>query len=121
MVVASCFALLFACSSPTNVPEGIKNVDEMKPLVYDLMRADEYINNFVLRDTAKTRSKEQKRMYEQVFASYQISPADFYKSWSYYQQHPDINKILFDSLDAYANRLRNDQLAPKEVPKPIKP
>jgi hypothetical protein len=40
----------------------------------------------------------------------------FYASYKYYQQHPDIQKLLFDSLYENLNRKKPDTSRPKPVP-----
>jgi hypothetical protein len=86
------------------VPDDILPPDKIQPIVYDLLRADEYVNNFVLRDTLLKREEEAVKLYEQVFLIHKISSRDFYKSYKYYQAHPDKNKILIDSLNALVNK-----------------
>jgi hypothetical protein len=45
-------------------------------------------------------------MFQQVFAIHGITKDEFYKSYRYYEGHPDKNKILMDSVSAYATRQR---------------
>jgi hypothetical protein len=54
-------------------------------------------------------------LYEHVFTIHHISKEDFYKSYRYYQQHPDKNKVLFDSLYAVVNRKKIEEIKPKIV------
>jgi hypothetical protein len=100
LIIAS--ALMFACSS--SVPRGIIPPDEMKQIVFDLVRADQFIDNFVTKDTTANVKERRITLYEQVFAIHKVSREEFYKSYTYYQQNPDKNKVLFDSLNAYGNR-----------------
>jgi hypothetical protein len=95
-------SLLFSCSS--SVPRGIIGPDEMKQIVFDLIRADQFIDNYVTKDTTANVKERRITLYEQVFAIYKVSKEEFYKSYAYYQQHPDKNKVLFDSLNVYGNR-----------------
>ena len=46
--------------------------------------------------------------FQQVFDLYHITKEEFYKSYRYYEEHPDKNNILMDSLSAYANRQRQE-------------
>jgi len=98
-------SLLFACSS--SVPRGILPPDEMKQIVFDLVRADQFIDNYVTKDTTANIKERRITLYEQVFAIYKVSKEEFYKSYTYYQQNPDKNKVLFDSLNAYSNRRKS--------------
>ena len=78
----------------------------MKTIVFDLLKADSYVNNYVLRDTILKSKAQHIRMYEQVFLIHKISKKDFYNSLTFYQQRPKLNKELFDSTLSYANRQR---------------
>ena len=62
------------------------------------------INSYAIKDTTKNIKTQRITLYEQIFAIHKTNREEFYKSFKYYQQHPDKNKILFDSLNAYINR-----------------
>jgi hypothetical protein len=95
-----------ACTSG-KVPGGIIPPDKMKAIVFDLTKSDVYVNNYVLKDSSLKTKDQHIKIYEQVFLIHNITKQDFYKSLKYYQQHPNINKTLFDSTEAYANRQRD--------------
>ena len=101
-----CFLLLAVACSTNELPVNIIPPKEMKTLVFDLMKADTYVNNYVLKDTFLKSKSQHIKMYEQVFLIHKTTKKDFYNSLSYYQQHPRLNKALFDSTQAYANRQR---------------
>jgi len=46
--------------------------------------------------------------FQQVFNLHHITKEEFYKSYRYYEEHPDKNNILMDSLSAYAGRQRQE-------------
>ncbi len=108
--------ILLACSSP--VPKGIIPPHRMQQIVFDLIKADEFINNFVVKDSTVNIKTRRISLYEQVFNIHKVSKDYFYKSYRYYQQYPDKNKVLFDSLYAVANRKNSEELQPKAA-KPI--
>jgi hypothetical protein len=106
------FSLMFlccslACSSPNKIPEDVMGINEMKPLLWDMMRAGILAQNNKGRDTAGIR-KAAVANYEKVFAIYGTNKETFYRSYQYYMEHPDKHKILMDSVVAYANRKRVD-------------
>lgn len=105
MRLISIFFLIFftACSS-SPVPKGILPPKRMQKVVYDLIRIDEFINNFVVKDSTIDIKKKRSTLYEQVFKVNNTSRKQFYSSYTYYQQHPDIQKGLFDSLYESLNR-----------------
>jgi len=95
---------LFTACSQKPVPEGILAPAEMEKVVYDILKADEYINNFVSKDTTVNIKMKRSIIYEQVFKLHNTNRKDFFTSYKYYQEHPDIQKALFDSLLTTANR-----------------
>lgn len=101
-----------ACSSRP-VPREVLLPEQMQKIVLDLIKADEFINGFVVRDTTVNIKIKRSMLYAQVFTIHHTSREEFYKSYQYYQQHPDKHKIFFDSLYAEVNR-------PKEIAKPPK-
>jgi len=82
-------------------------VNEIKPLLWDMMRAGVLAQNKRGTDTAAIR-KEALKNYEKIFALYRTDKETFYKSYQYYIEHPDKHKVLMDSVVAYANRKRVD-------------
>lgn len=95
--------ILAACSS-SPVPRGILPPDKMQKVVYDLIRIDEFLNNFVFKDTTIDIKKKRSTLYEQAFKVHNTTRKQFYSSYKYYQEHPDLQKDLFDSLHESLNR-----------------
>ena len=58
--------LLISCAN-TDVPRDIIPPDRIRPILFDLLKADEYLNNFILKDTLLKRDKEAVKLYDQVF------------------------------------------------------
>lgn len=106
-LIISVLVLFYACSS-SPVPGGILPPKRMQLVVYDLIRVDEFINNFVAKDSAADIKKKRSSLYEQVFRVHNTNRKEFYSSYKYYQQHPDIQKGLFDSLFESLNRKKAD-------------
>ena len=80
--------------------------NDMKMIMWDMMKADEwYIRQFLKDSTLKTQ-KENIRLYEQVFAIHGITREKFYKSFQFYESRPPEFKLLLDSVELYANRER---------------
>jgi hypothetical protein len=105
LVILIC--LFVACKSPNKIPDNIIGIDKMKLIVWDMIRAGAFSENKFGKypDTLKIKTIE---MLQQVFAIHGISKDEFYKSYRYYEEHPDKNKILMDSVFAYATRQRQE-------------
>ncbi len=99
-----CLTVIFIGCSHSPVPGGILSPDKMEKVVYDLLKVDEYLNNFVAKDTTENIKMKRSILYEQVFKLHDTERKQFYTSYKYYQQHPDIQKTLFDSVSAKAGR-----------------
>ena len=110
-------AIIIGCSTDKQVPKGILEPDVMQKVVYDLLRADEFLANYKYKDTALNKRVEATKMYAQIFRIHGVTKEVFFKSYSYYQEHPDINKVMFDSLYNKANRRKIDSVLPAAVNK----
>lgn len=112
----SSMLIFLACSGP--VPKEILTPDKMQKTVYEIMQVDEYINTFVAKDSSVNLKSKRSIFYEQVFKFNNTTRNEFYISLKYYEQHPEIQKILFDSINAEANRKKVEM--PKVAPaKPL--
>ena len=107
--------LLAACRSPNKIPNDIIGIDKMKFIVWDMIRAGALAENQYGKDTGKAKLKSSDmlkfknvELFQQVFIVHKISKDQFYKSYRYYEEHADKNKILMDSVSAYANRQRQE-------------
>ena len=102
-----------SCNDSTKVSSGILPKDKMENLLWDMMLADRYSAQFLLKDSATKDVKlETMKLYEQVFQMHHITREQFVKNYKYYLSRPDISKVLFDSLSARGTRNR-DQIYKK--------
>jgi hypothetical protein len=97
--------VFIACTSgDTKIPKDVLPVDKMKLIVWDLTQAGAYANYLKEKDTS---TKHLNTMYmAEVLKLHHISKEDFFKSFKFYQSDPSLNKVLFDSVSAYAQRQR---------------
>ena len=89
--------ILFSCNTIT-VPKDVLPEKKMRAVLWDMMRADEWVNYERNRDTAVNQVTRSKELYQQVFQINGITAAQFKKSFQFYQNHPDLLKPLLDSL-----------------------
>lgn len=104
-----------ACSHSDKVPANILSPERMKPILWDMLAADQLV---LSRDVGKTDSLKDlaTNKFEEVFAAHKISKETFYKSFRYYEEHPDVLKVLFDSVSAYGTRMRGNLNTRKKLP-----
>ena len=94
------FFLFFGCIGKPKVPKGIISQNEMRKIMWDLMRADAYVSDFVMRDTTCDQKIESAILYEQIFGIHSTTREAFKKSLAFYEEHPDMLKPIADSLRA---------------------
>lgn len=87
-----------ACVRHDKIPKGIITQNEMRKLMWDLMRADAYISDFVMKDSTRNQKAETAVLYEQVFAIHSTTEGVFKRSLAFYQSRPDLLKVIADSL-----------------------
>jgi hypothetical protein len=104
------FFFFIACNLP-GLSKAM-SVDEMKIIMWDMMKADELNNLQATKDSGFAVKKMNFTYYEQVFKIHDITREEFYNSLKYYEAHPPLMKTLIDSLDQYAARERNKLYQP---------
>lgn len=107
-VVLLLVLFILGCSGPNAVPSGIIPDQKMETILWQLMQSDEYLNSFTSKDSLKKTSNARMKIYQQVFDLNKTSKAEFEKSYHYYLDHPDMIKIMFDSISIRAVRQRGD-------------
>ena len=85
----------------------------MRKLMWDLMRADAYVSDFVMKDSTRNQKAESAKLYEQVFTIHSTTEDIFKKSLAFYQNRPDLLKVITDSL-------RSDERKAQEYQRPDK-
>ena len=104
---------LFSSCQSNSVPSDIIAVEKMQTIMWQLIQSDEYVNTLVARDTTKKSSTERMKRYQQIFDLNKTSLAEFKKSYRFYIEHPDVTKVMFDSISAKASRERAQLYQPK--------
>jgi hypothetical protein len=116
IITAIAFLLMLfgSCSNEPKIPDDIIAPVKMKQVIWDLVRADEMVNVYVSTDTSANKPEKRTDFYQRVFQIHRINKQQFKKSFTFYQSHPDLLKIVLDS--AY-----NQAVKPVTLPKnPVK-
>jgi hypothetical protein len=104
MIRASIIALFFfSCTSKTKVPHNILPPYKMEKVLLDMLRADEFFNQKQI-DSATRDSFNRTNLYQSVFALHKTNKQAFKRSFTYYESHPDLLKIILDSMYSEANK-----------------
>jgi len=95
--------IVFSCGKSHN---SVLSIDEMKPIIWDMLNADNWYMQTSMMDTSFQNKKKNIIFYDKIFKQYDITKEQFYKSYSYYELHPVKMKILLDSVESYGTRAK---------------
>ncbi|HLK29163.1 MAG TPA: DUF4296 domain-containing protein [Puia sp.] len=114
--------LIIGCSNRESIPSGVIEKKEMEKILWDMIQADQFSKQFLLKDSAKKNvTLETLKLYDQIFQLHHITKEEFQKSYQFYISRPDIFKIVIDSISAQGNRrMRDVYQAPGQVAPPKK-
>ncbi len=115
--------ILFSCTK-SRVPKDILPPDKMEKILWDQMRADAFLKDYLSRDTANDLKRENMILQNKIFLKHQTTAKDFFKSYDYYLQNDFLIKNLLDSILAKEIRAnekekesqkikRNEQIIPE--------
>ncbi|HET9056221.1 MAG TPA: DUF4296 domain-containing protein [Chitinophagaceae bacterium] len=119
-VISFIFIFIFiACSGRPRIPKDVIKPEKMMLVMADVLKADALSEEKTRTITDSTVRKEVEiaKYYKQVFDIHNISKDDFFKSYNYYLQHPDIYKIILDSVNNRNERERKRILQKNSVEK----
>lgn len=107
------FLVFVACRKKPKVGEPLA-INDMKTIMWDIETADVWFNQIPLTDSVHKTRQMNIQLYEQVFASHNITRKQFYNSYQYYQTRPDKMKVLMDSVVAYGERVKASYKGPRK-------
>ena len=90
--------IFIGCTHSNKTPRGILSDDKMRFIIWDMLRADEYANNFLISDSTLDIKVEKAALYEQIFKLHSTKADVFKKSLTFYQTNPVLLKVIIDSL-----------------------
>lgn len=103
-----------ACMSKDKIPADILPPDKMQALLWDVIQADVFTNNFTSKDSSKNLVAENIKLQQQVFGYHKVTKESFYTSYHYYVEHTELMSALLDSMTARAERSRSGAIMKKE-------
>jgi hypothetical protein len=91
--------LIYACSDKDILPPGVLPKKQMREVMWDMIRAGEFLNGFVFnKDSALNKIEVSEKWYDKVYQLHKITKDEFEKSYAYYNSHPFLMKEMLDSL-----------------------
>lgn len=92
----------FGCKEKT--PSGILKPEKMQAVLWDVIKADAFTNEFIRKDSSNDAVKENVKLQQQIFAIHKISKKEFYDSYGYYKTNTVLFKNMLDSMVVQAER-----------------
>ena len=93
------FFFFVSCKDKNQLPHGVLPKEKMQEVLWSMIYAGEFLNAYVLNKDSVDRVAESSKIYGQVFQVHHITKEEFDKSYSYYREHPELMKVLLDSLN----------------------
>ncbi len=90
----------------------------MSSIVWDVLRAQSLANEIARKDSSLNVDSETKTLTQKVFEIHGITSSSFDKSYDWYSSHPNILRLMFDSL--YSQKQRENDLLLREKYSPVK-
>lgn len=110
---------IVSCTNRTGIPKDIIPPEAMQGIMLDLVMASQYTVQHISRDSLiRDKIKANQELLEEVFTIHHTTRKAFRQSLNFYESRPDLNKKIFDSLSAYANRHQKDLYKPSPITKP---
>jgi len=116
LISICCITSIVACNNKNKLPTGILNQERMQAVLWDMMQAQVYTNNFTKKDSSKNIVLENLKLQKEIFTIDHVSKEDFYNSYDYYKNHPELLKTVLDSMTAKVERDRNPEFMKKVKP-----
>ncbi|HKC37893.1 MAG TPA: DUF4296 domain-containing protein, partial [Chitinophagaceae bacterium] len=107
--------VVFGCVRNNKIPKEIIRQNEMRKIMWDLMRADAYVADFIMKDSTCDWKAESAILYEKIFDIHSTTRETFKKSLAFYESRPDLLKVIADSLRSDENKTQQypDQKKPQ--------
>lgn len=106
--------LILSCTK-NNGRQDVLPENKMTAVMWDMIRADQYVSDFLLKDSTRNKKSESIRLYDEIFHIHKITQQQFKKSLDYYSSRPDLFRPIIDSLAK-----RKNESSPFQPAHPIK-
>lgn len=94
------------CSEKGGTPSGILGREKMQAVLWDMIRADTFTEQFIKRDSSKNVLMENRKLQDAIFSIHKVTRSEYLKSYDYYITHTDLIRVVLDSMYAKAQRDR---------------
>jgi Domain of unknown function (DUF4296) len=99
--------VIMGCASNDGVPGNIIPKDRMENILWDMIQADQFSNQYLIKDSSRINvKKETVKLYAEVLKIHNISKEEFKNSFQFYLGRPDLEKKMLDTLSERARKLK---------------
>jgi len=99
MLIVYILLLTAGCSTENGISNGVLTQKKMQAILWDLMRADEFLAGYVLnKDSTLDKTTESLKYYQHIFAIHKVNKEEFQHSFSFYLSHPALLRAIMDSI-----------------------
>src|SRR5436190_1246718 len=103
LIAIACISII-SCGGDKR-PSGVLSPEKMQLVLWDYIRADAFTTDYLSKDSLKNLNVENVKMQKEIFARHKITEDIFYKSYAYYEAHPEEMRIMLDSMIARKRRI----------------
>jgi len=119
VLIGLCFIIISlpGCKDKDGVPYGVMGKDKMQLVLWDILQANELTAQLKRGEPSKDPLIENAKLQKQVFDAYNTSREEFYKSYSWYKEHPEVMEVMLDSMisqQEIAKRKQHIDLPPRQ-------
>lgn len=98
LLILLCMAIL-SCGRGPSVPAGILPSDKMEAVLWDLLRADQFVTNYVAsRDSSISGHAKGPQLYAAILKKHGITDSEFQVSLEHYKKNPKLFYPVLDSI-----------------------
>ena len=103
-----------SCNNENNIPSGIIRPDKMQHIFGDMIKGDLLAQEIIKKDSTQTLKSAGLTITKKIFAIDNIDSEQFKKSVAFYERHPALLKVIFDSLSAIQTRNTSPEFEKKD-------
>ena len=116
-IIALMFGLI-ACNNSNSIPSDIIKPAQMQSIFWDMIRGDILAQEIVKKDSTQNIKNTGLAMAKKILAIHHIDSVTFEKSIAFYEKHPALMRVIFDSLSAV--QTRKNYIEPETKPRALK-
>lgn len=106
LLIIFLISFIAGCINNNEVPSDIFNREKMQAIMWDMIQADAFTQQFIKKDSLKNPAEENARLQKLIFRIHKVTKEEFYKSYNYYKDHTDLMRTMLDSMLVHAERSR---------------